>query len=78
MQQQRIFKRKALKEAVGQGDPAETTRELAVIASVLAMFAVLTALSPSPVNLRAPSSQSARCIITPISLETGPTYLCER
>jgi hypothetical protein len=70
--QRRIFKRNALKETVGQGDPAET-----VIASVLAMFVVLTALSPSPVNLRAPSSPSARCILTPISIETGPTYLCE-
>jgi hypothetical protein len=77
MQQHRISKREALKETVGQGDPAETTRELTVIASVLAMLLVLTALSPSPVNLRAPSSPSARCIITPISIETGPTYLCE-
>ncbi len=75
--QRRISKRKPLKETVGQSDPAETSRELAVIAGVLAMFVVLTALCPSPVNLRAPSSPSARCIVTPISIETGPTYLCE-
>lgn len=75
MQQRRIFKREIL-EDFAQGDPAETTRLLAVIASVLATFLVLTALSPTPVNLRA-QTPSAHCIITPISVETGPTYLCE-
>jgi hypothetical protein len=77
MQQRRISKREALKETVSQGAPSQTTLESTVIASVLAMLLVLTTLSPSPVNLRAPSSPSARCIITPISIETGPTYLCE-
>jgi len=75
MQQRRTLKREAFKEMV-EGDPAKTTRLLAVIAIVLATLLVLTAVSPTPVNLRAPTP-SAHCIITPISIETGPTYLCE-
>jgi hypothetical protein len=48
MQQRRTLKRTAFKGMVARGDPAETTRLLAVIASVLATLLVLTALSPPP------------------------------
>jgi hypothetical protein len=76
MQQHRTLKRAAFKGMLAKGDPEETTCALAVIACVLALLVVLTALSPHPLNLRAPM-RSARCIITPISIDTVPTYLCE-
>jgi hypothetical protein len=72
VQQRRTLKREAFKEMVAQGDPVDTSRHRERPCGAVGPDRTQS----TPLKLRAPTS-SAHCIITPISIETGPTYLCE-